>query len=108
MRLPCGCAVIGFAWYLQKIVSAFNSALRGGRMFGAALFALLDERGVLAKLPCFPKDKPFDPNDSHLDEAVGYLVAGTPQPLPHPLGASWRGSRWGVGPPPSTTADRPS
>ena len=87
LRLPCGCAVIGFAWYLQKIVSAFNSALRGGRMFGAALFALLDERGVLAKLPCFPKDKPFDPNDSHLDEAVGYLVAGTPQPLPHPFEA---------------------
>ena len=144
-------AVIGFAWYLQKVVSAFNSALRGGRMFGAALFSFLDERtlhaaaachpislrglepcldqsrhraggacpciahadsgassrvadlpltatppradppssththtvlrlgaaagGVLAKLPCFPKDKAFDPNDSYLDEAVGYIVA---------------------------------
>lgn len=44
-------------------------------MFGTALFSFLDDRGVLAKLPCFPKDKAFDPNDTYLDEAAGYVVA---------------------------------
>ena len=65
---------ISFAWYLQKIISAFYSGLRGGRMFADALFAFLDDFGWLEKLP-FVK-QPFDHNESYLDEAVGYGLAG--------------------------------
>jgi len=61
------------AWYLQQAVSAFYSALRGGKLFASALFTFLDERGWLARLPCVAK--PFDPDDSHLDEALGYVLA---------------------------------
>ena len=67
-------AAVIFAWYVQQIVSAFYSALRGGKMFAEALFAFLNDRGWLARLPCVAK--PFDPNDSYLDEVVGYLLAG--------------------------------
>ena len=56
------------------MVSAFYSALRGGKMFAEALFAFLNDRGWLARLPCVAK--PFDLNDSYLDEVVGYLLAG--------------------------------
>ena len=65
-------AVVG-AWYLQQVVSAFYSALRGGKLFASALLTLLDERGWLAKLPCVAQ--PFDPDDSHVDEALGYALA---------------------------------
>lgn len=64
---------VAFAWYVQKIISAFYSALRGGKMFGEALFALLDEYGLLKKLPFIKQ--PFDHNESYLDEIAGYLIA---------------------------------
>lgn len=58
------------AWYLQMIISAFYSGLRGGRMFATGLCDLLIERGWMQKLP-FVK-KPFDPNETYVDEAVAY------------------------------------
>jgi len=61
------------AWYLQQVVSAFYSALRGGKLFGSALFSFLGDRGWLAKLPCVAK--PFEPDESNLDEIVGYVLA---------------------------------
>lgn len=68
------CAMI-FAWYLQMIISAFYSGLRGGKMFANALFELLQERGLLASFPCYEASTPFDPDSSRLDEVVGYTVA---------------------------------
>lgn len=77
-----------FAWYLQMIVSAFYSGLRGGRMFAEALIEFLQQKktddGVpyIDKLPfpiarVDPNDptSPFDPNESFLDEAIGYSLA---------------------------------
>ena len=68
---------ISFAWYLQKILSAFYSGMRGGLMFSRALFAFLDERGWLAKCVCVKQgdDKPWDHNESIIDEVIGYAVA---------------------------------
>ena len=57
----------------NQVVSAFYSALRGGKLFASALFSFLDDRGWLARLPCVAK--PFDPDDSNLDEIVGYVLA---------------------------------
>ena len=47
LKLLC----VVFAWYLQTVVSAFYSALRGGRMFARGFFTLLDEHGALSYLP---------------------------------------------------------
>ena len=64
------------AWYVQMIISAFYSAVRGGRLFADGLVSIVHDRGwerQLEKLP-FVK-KPFHPDTSYLDEAVGYSLA---------------------------------
>ena len=48
------------AWYLQMVISAFYSALRGGRMFAEAFFELLTEKGWIEQIPGI--QLPFDPN----------------------------------------------
>jgi len=69
------------AWYLQQVISAFYSGLRGARIFSTALLTLLAET-VLPKVPDdFPswmlcginRDK-FDVNDTLLDEVIGLVV----------------------------------
>jgi hypothetical protein len=69
------------AWYLQMVLAAFYSALRGSRMFANAFLTVLHQT-ILPKLPeSFPewalcgiqKDK-FDPNDTYVDEVVAALV----------------------------------
>lgn len=79
--------VISFAWFLQKVISAFNSALRGGKMFGEALLAYLNENGLLAKVPCLKTrdDGTLDLNETYLDEIIGYLVAAGPLATHAPL-----------------------
>lgn len=65
-----------FAWWLQVLISAFYSALRGGRMFADALFDLLVEYDKLSIVEALPGvSKPFDPNTSYLDEVVVYTLA---------------------------------
>ena len=58
------------AWYLQAIVSAFYSALRGGKLFAHGLFCLLNTKGWIHSVPFV--QKPFDPDASYLDEVVAY------------------------------------
>jgi hypothetical protein len=62
-----------FAWWLQMIISAFYSGLRGGRLFADALIAFLEEKGLMDKVPLIAQ--PFDPDESYLDEAIGYSLA---------------------------------
>jgi len=67
---------ISFAWTLQVVVSAFYSALRGGRIFALALCSLIDDKGwspYVEKLPGVTA--PFNPDTSYLDEVVGYSLA---------------------------------
>jgi len=62
-----------FAWFLQQIISAFYSGLRGGRMFADGLIAELEERDLMSKVPLIKQ--PFDPDESFLDETIGYAIA---------------------------------
>jgi hypothetical protein len=62
-----------FAWYLQMIVSAFYSGLRGGRMFAEAVIQILSDYDLIKYLPFI--SQPFKPEDSLLDEGIGYSVA---------------------------------
>jgi hypothetical protein len=67
---------IMLAWFLQVLISAFYTALRGGRIFANALCEVIVERGwseYVEKLPGVPA--PFDPETTHVDEAVGYALA---------------------------------
>jgi len=62
-----------FAWFLQQIISAFYSGLRGGRMFADALIQELEDRDLMGKVPLIKQ--PFDPDESYLDEGIGYGLA---------------------------------
>jgi hypothetical protein len=67
-----------FAWYLQMIISAFYSALRGGRMIADGLCAIISEKGwTELELPIVGKalKGAADPETSYLDEAILYPCA---------------------------------
>lgn len=74
-----------FAWLIQTIISAFYSGLRGGKMFADALIQELIDRDLLDKVPFV--QKPFDPDESYLDEVIGYAIAaaGFSFQVPRPL-----------------------
>lgn len=63
------------ATYVQAIISAFYSGLRGGRIVAVGLINILSERGCMDKLPSCIVDKPFDPDKSYWDEIIGYPIA---------------------------------
>jgi len=63
---------VAFAWYMQMIISAFYSGIRGGKLFAVALMDFLSQQGWINYLPCVAN--PFDPNDSYIDEAIGYTL----------------------------------
>merc|ERR1719221_1678710 len=56
----------------QKIISAFYSGLRGGRLFAEGLINILTERGIMDMCPDCIATKPFDPDVSYLDEFIAY------------------------------------
>jgi len=55
---------ITIAWTIQRVISAFHSAIRGGLMFARGLIKYLNEKGYL----------PVD-NDSYADEVLGFATA---------------------------------
>jgi len=63
------------AGMIQAFISAFYSGLRGGKMFANAFFNILDERGLVAKLPDRLVPKPYDPDTTYVDEAIAYPLA---------------------------------
>jgi len=63
------------ASYVQMVISAFYSGLRGGQLFACALMRVLEGKGWLEKLPDWLVKKPFDPDTTYLDEIVGYPLA---------------------------------
>jgi hypothetical protein len=65
------------AWWVQKVISAFYSGLRGGKIFASALCDIIEEKGwseYVEKLPGVTK--PFSPDTSYFDEVVAYSLAG--------------------------------
>jgi len=64
---------VAFAWYLQMVISALYSGLRGGRLFADAVCEILIEKGWMEKLPFV--SVPFKADESYLDELLGYSMA---------------------------------
>jgi hypothetical protein len=56
---------ISFAWFIQRIISAFHSAMRGGLMFSRSILAYLSAMDIYH----------LDDKDTYLDEIVGYGLA---------------------------------
>merc|ERR1712216_109775 len=61
----CKSIAISIAWYVQRIISAFHSAIRGGLMFSRGILAYLNKRGIIT----------FDEDESYLDEILGWSLA---------------------------------
>lgn len=68
-------AAVVVASYVQSFISAFYSGIRGGRMFAEGLIFFLGQQGLMDKLPASLVDKPFDPNNSYLDECLAFPLA---------------------------------
>jgi len=56
---------ISIAWTVQRVISAFHSAIRGGLMFTRNLITYLNEMKFIN----------FDDKDTYMDEVIGYGVA---------------------------------
>eukprot|EP00933_Yihiella_yeosuensis_P052040 TRINITY_DN5001_c0_g2_i7.p1 TRINITY_DN5001_c0_g2~~TRINITY_DN5001_c0_g2_i7.p1 ORF type:complete len:376 (+),score=84.29 TRINITY_DN5001_c0_g2_i7:77-1204(+) len=70
---------VAIATYIQSIISAFYSGLRGGRIFGTYFVQFLaDNFGTKLPKAIFgdiSEEKPFNPDESYLDEILGLPLA---------------------------------
>ncbi|CAK9050783.1 unnamed protein product [Durusdinium trenchii] len=64
-RWTCKALAISLAWWIQRIISAVHSAIRGGMIFGAYLVDFLREKGFLV----------VDHRETYIDEAIGWSIA---------------------------------
>jgi hypothetical protein len=65
LRWACKMAAMSVAWWTQRVLSAFHSAIRGGLLFGKYLVEFLHEKNVLKA----------DASKTYIDEAIGWGVA---------------------------------
>lgn len=66
INFVCKVIAISIAWYVQKVISSVQSAIRGGLMFSRRMLAYLNEKGYLN----------IKEEDTYLDEIFGWLIAG--------------------------------
>mmetsp|Transcript_53999 Transcript_53999/g.150177 ORF Transcript_53999/g.150177 Transcript_53999/m.150177 type:complete len:469 (-) Transcript_53999:112-1518(-) len=66
VRWACKVTAISVAWWIERVISAFHSAIRGGLLFARHLLAFCNEKGYL---------KFEDHNKSYLDEMIGWSIA---------------------------------
>lgn len=65
INLVCKSIAITIAWYIQRVISAVESAIRGGLMFSRRTLAFLNSKGYIN----------LKEEDTFLDEIVGWLLA---------------------------------
>eukprot|EP00441_Pelagodinium_beii_P016374 CAMPEP_0197660464 /NCGR_PEP_ID=MMETSP1338-20131121/50860_1 /TAXON_ID=43686 ORGANISM="Pelagodinium beii, Strain RCC1491" /NCGR_SAMPLE_ID=MMETSP1338 /ASSEMBLY_ACC=CAM_ASM_000754 /LENGTH=340 /DNA_ID=CAMNT_0043237815 /DNA_START=42 /DNA_END=1061 /DNA_ORIENTATION=+ len=64
-RWACKAVAISVAWFIQRVISAFHSAIRGGMMFSSYLVDFLHEQGYLKE----------ESKNTNIDEVIGWSVA---------------------------------
>jgi hypothetical protein len=57
---------ISIAWFVQRVISAFHSAIRGGLMCSRNVLAYLGKKGYIP---------PIDDKDTYIDEIAGCILA---------------------------------
>lgn len=65
LRWACKIFAMTVAWWIQRVISAIHSAIKGGLMFGRYVVAFLHERKIVT----------FTPEQAYLDEAIGWGIA---------------------------------
>lgn len=65
VKWGCKAIAVYIAWWIQRIISAFHSAIRGGLMCGKELVNFANEKGYLQS----------GDEDTYLDEIVGWGLA---------------------------------
>lgn len=61
----CKTIAISIAWTIQKVISAFHSAIRGGHLAANGLVKYMNKYGLIS----------ITPDDTLADEIVGYIIA---------------------------------
>lgn len=67
--------LIMLVWIFARVRAAFYSGIRGGKMFGIAVMQILEEKKLTESLPDFICKKPYIPEESYLDEIIGFPIA---------------------------------
>lgn len=65
INIACKSIAITIAWFIQKIVSSVQSAIRGGLLFSRSVLKYLNDKGYIQ----------FNDEDSYLDEIIGWIIA---------------------------------
>ena len=61
----CKALAVAVAYHVQKILSAFYAATRGGLLVSRNLMYFLDRKGIVK----------IDPNETYIDEVAGWALA---------------------------------
>jgi hypothetical protein len=69
----CKATAMSLAWRIQRVLTAYTSAIAGGLMCSRALFRMIQKRGIRF-FGLFPANE-SDMEKSHLDEFLGYTIA---------------------------------
>lgn len=65
LKWICKAVAVSIAWWIQRVISAFHSCIRGGLMFGRELVHYMHEKGYVK----------FDIDDTFIDEGIGWGIA---------------------------------
>jgi len=65
LKWICKAVAVSIAWWIQRVISAFHSCIRGGLMFGRELVHYMHEKGYVK----------FDIDDTFIDEGIGWAIA---------------------------------
>lgn len=66
VKIVCKSIAVTIAWYIQKVISAVQSAIRGGLMFSRSMMRWAIQKGYMADI---------DHEDTMMDEIVGWTIA---------------------------------
>jgi len=65
VRWSCKAIAVMIAWWIERVIAAFHSAIRGGHLFGKYLVEFLHEKEYIK----------FTPEQAYLDEVIGWALA---------------------------------
>lgn len=65
INFVCKAVAITIAWMIQRVISAVESAIRGGLLFSRRILKCLNKRGIID----------FDDEETYLDEILGWGLA---------------------------------
>jgi hypothetical protein len=65
INFVCKSIAITIAWFIQKVVSSVQSAIRGGLIFSRSILKYLNDKGYIQ----------FNDEESYLDEIIGWIIA---------------------------------